>query len=304
MALLSLINNYMHVGFLLFEQFNGKLNIGSSRIRGHALIKHWQDEPHALQSTAESYRMGRKYDVLIYQKVYWIEHAKDFPGIKILDICDADFLHWGHRVKQMADLCQAVTTSTEALAEYMRKLTDRPVFYIPDRVDLDEIGELKKDHKGKGEAKTAAWFGYSENYPMLDMAVNSLVRNGFTDLLVIADRRHPYQLPPSARHKLTLTNMPWTPETVLRDLLQADIIINPKLYTGKWKYKSNNKTLTGWALGLPVAHIEQEIKAFLPESARIAEGDNRYREIREQWNVLQSVKELKELIVKLNNVRQ
>lgn len=291
----------MKIGFLLFEQFHGKQNIGSSRIRGHWLVKHWGSNS---DSEAEIFRTGRKYDVIVYQKVYWVEHAKDFQGIKILDMCDADFLHWGYRIKEMVDLCHAVTTSTEALAEYMRKLTDKPVICIPDRINLEDFGEMKKDHRGKGVAKVAAWFGYSDNYPMLNTAISSLVRNKFDELIVIADRRNPYQLPPAARSKILLTNMPWTPETVYKDLLQADIILNPKLSSGRWKYKSNNKTLTGWTLGIPVVHTEPELKMYLTEEARIVEGDKMFAEIREKWDVKQSVIDMKELISQLINARQ
>lgn len=299
----------MKVGFLLFEQFHGKQNIGSSRIRGHWLVKNWKQYAEGLpieinESEAEVFRMGRKYDVIVYQKTYWIEHAEKFEGIKILDMCDADFLHWGYRVKQMTDLCDAVTTSTEALAEYMRKLTDKPVVCIPDRIALEDFGDMKKDHTGKGIAKVAAWFGYSDNYPMLNTAISSLVRNNFSELIVIADRRNPYQLPPSARDRILLTNMPWTAETVYKDLLGADIILNPKLSSARWKYKSNNKTLTGWALGIPVVHNEPELKAFLTEEARISEGNKRYAEIRDKWDVKRSVIDMKTLISQLNEGRQ
>lgn len=276
----------MKIGILLFEIFHGRLNIGSSRIRGHWLVKNWPE--------AEVWKYGAEYDVVIYQKCYWIEHAQNFKGVKILDMCDADFLHWGYRIKQMIDLCDAVTTSTVALAEFIVKYTDKPVWYIPDRLDFEEVSELKKEHKG--DAKKAAWFGYSENFPMLDSAVNALPKNGIKELIVIANKTKPYMLPANLKDKIVLWNYPWTPETVNQDLLKADIVLNPQSKKGRWKYKSNNKDLTAWSLGLPAVHNEEELKSFKTEEARIIEGNNRYHEVREKYDVKKSVEEFKKLI--------
>lgn len=292
----------MKVGILLFEQFYGKENIGSSRIRGHWIAKHWRDiqqnvpalDPEVALSGCEVYRMAQKYDVMIYQKVYWVEHAEKFQGVKILDMCDPDFLHWGYRVKQMADLCDAVTTSTVQLADFMRKYTDKPVIHVPDRMDIESFGDLKKVHTGK--AKVAAWFGYSENFPMLDQAVTSIIKSGFEELMVIAGSKMPYQLPAGARTKILLNNVAWTAETVNKDLMLADVIVNPQSNVGRWKYKSNNKTITAWALGLPVAHTALEMKLYLDEAPRREEGEKRYREAREKWDVRMSVSEMKKII--------
>ena len=276
----------MKIGIMLFEQFHGRKNIGSSRIRGRWMAKYWPE--------AEIFKMGAQYDVLIFQKVYWIEYAKMFPGIKILDLCDADFLHWGYRIKQMIDLCDAVTTSTEALRDYIQQLTDKPVVYIPDRLDLESFGDLKKEHHGN--TKIVGWYGYSENFPMLDSAISCLVKLKIPELIVLANRRMPYQLPPSVRGKIFLTNLPWTIETANNDLLKCDIILNPQSVRGRWKYKSNNKTINSWALGIPVAHNDTELRTLLTEEARKNEADKRYQQVRDEYDVRQSVRQFKSLI--------
>jgi hypothetical protein len=286
----------MRTGILLFEQFYGKEGIGSSRIRGHWIAKHWKEYGIDL-GDCEAYLMGQEYDAIIYQKVYWIEHAKDFKGIKILDMCDPDFLHWGYRVKEMVDLCDAVTTSTEALAEFMRKYTEKQVICVPDRMDLESFGIMKKVHTGKAEI--AGWFGYSENFPMLDQTITSVIRTGFDELLIIANQKMPYQLPAGARDKIRLNNIAWSQEYVNRDLLGADVILNPTSAQGKWKYKSNNKTLTAWALGLPVANTDKELEMFMDAEARTIEGDKRYAEVREKWHVGLSVEQYKNLIASI-----
>lgn len=288
----------MKIGYITFEQFHGKQNIGSTRIRVEWLCRYWPE--------AKVSKMGEKYDVYVFQKVYWIEYAQKLrelhPGaILILDLCDADFLSWANRVKQMIDLCDAVTTSTVELAKFVSKLTDKPIWAIPDRLDLELFAAPPKVHTG--EAKIAAWFGYSENFPMLDSCINSLIKLGYTDLLVIASRRAPYVLPATAQGKIRLTNYPWTNETVYDDLRRADVVLNPTSGVGRFKYKSNNKTITAWALGLPVAATPEELELYKSPEARNAEVAKRQVEIKEDYDVKRSVVEMKALIEEIQNVR-
>lgn len=282
------------IGIFTFEQMHGRANIGSTRIRVKWPLKYWPE--------AEELLMGKKYEVVIYQKSYWLEGLQELDRyalgkhIKILDICDADWLHWGYRIKEIMDLCDAVTTSTLEQAKFLIKYTDKPIWCIPDRLDLESFGDLKKDHRGRGPARTAAWYGYSENFPMLSEAVNALVQVGIEELVVIASRRSPYVLPASVQGKLRLRNLPWTADTVNRDLLEADVVINPQRKTGRWKYKSNNKTINAWALGLPVATTIEELEKFMDEEARVEEGEMRYNQMRKEFDVRDSVSEYRALI--------
>ena len=73
------------VRFMTFEQYHGKRNIGSTRIRVRNLLKHWKE--------ADIYKYGENPDVLIFQKVYMTGETyrstaykfhKYFPGTKIV----------------------------------------------------------------------------------------------------------------------------------------------------------------------------------------------------------------------------
>lgn len=284
------------VGVITFEQFQGKQNIGSTRIRIQWPLKHWPE--------AEEYRMGRKYQTIILQKAYWLEGLEFLEQyapnqhIKILDICDADWLHWGYRVKQVIDNCDAVTTSTIAQAEFLVKYTDKPIWCIPDRLELSEFEGLKKEHTNE-RAKTAVWYGYSDNFPMLTSAINALVDCGIEKLIVIANRNSPYILPASVEKKLELSNLPWTADTYNQDILKGDIVLNPQGSSGRWKYKSNNKTINAWAMGMPVAHTKAELKALMDPIARKEEAEKRYKEAHEEYNITKSVDEFRNLINQL-----
>lgn len=279
------------IGFVSFAKFHGKEDIGSTRIRVDWLCNYWPE--------AEVAKMGRKYEVVILQKAYWLEYAQLFQGIKILDVCDADFKHWGYRIKETIDNCDAVVTSTVELAKYMAMLTDKPVWCIPDRIDFAAIGDKRKDHRGKRDTKTVAWYGYSDNFRMLDASIEALVQLKIPNLIVITSKRSPYMLPPSMEGKLNLINYPWTAATANDDLLRADVVINPQMATGRWKYKSNNKTILAWALGLPVAHTKDELALLLTEEQRMAEAAKRNAEVLANYDVRTSVEEYKALIAEL-----
>ena len=72
----------MKIGICTMEKFDNRVvnSVGSSRIRVRWLLKYWPE--------AEEYIIGKEYDVLIFQKVYWKPMMQSFEGIKILDICE------------------------------------------------------------------------------------------------------------------------------------------------------------------------------------------------------------------------
>jgi hypothetical protein len=230
-----------------------------------------------------------------------VEYARQFAGVRIFDLCDPDFLSDGPRCQAMLDVCDAITCPSESLAAHVAGMTRTPVRLIPDRLDLDALGERRKAHYGP--ATTVAWFGYATNYPMLDTAIDAVLQCGIPHLLVIADAKRPYRLPPPAVGRLTLTNRPWGEEAVYDDLLTADIVLNPRSEEGRWRFKSDNKTVLAWALGLPVARDGVELSRLLAEDDRRRESERRYQMIRDTRDVRRTVDELRALIDELRRTR-
>ena len=76
----------MRVGILTFGRKHGRKTgtIGSSILRGHWLQEHWEG--------SELWTEGRKFDAILFQKVYWKEYFDVYDGVKILDLCDPDWL--------------------------------------------------------------------------------------------------------------------------------------------------------------------------------------------------------------------
>ena len=152
-------------------------------------------------------------------------------------------------------------------------------------------------------ARSVVWFGYSNNHKLIDSCLFTLARLGLS-LTVISD--HPYMPPANVQGidndwiNENLTNIKYDQDTVNHEILESgDIVINPKIEDGRFKYKSDNKTYTAWALGIPVATNSDELEALVEEEARIKEADKRLAEIKKFYHTQLSVDQYKEIIDKI-----
>ncbi len=278
----------MKTAFLTFEQHLGRKDIGSSRIRAKWPIKYWNQAGPDI-GTAELFRMGEKYDAVIFQKAYWPEYARAFKGIKILDLCDPDWMHWGGKIVEMIQEVDVITCSSQALAKQITRFTDKPVYVVNDRIDFEQV---KRTKVHVGDMKTVVWYGYSQNFPMLESTLGAIKKLGL-NLIVIADKTFAL---PSGMKGIEVTNYPWSADHWVDDLLRGDVVLNPRHSKGRFKYKSDNKTTMAWALGLPVAHNEEELKAFITEESRKKEAEVRTKQMRDEYDVKLSVIDMKEII--------
>ncbi len=272
------------VGFWLFSNVHNKPETASSRIRGKWLIKYWPE--------AEEFHYGHKYEAIIYQKVYETEHAKVYDGVKILDICDPDFLDPKIPFMEMAELCDVITTSTDALRDVVQKWTTKPVVTINDRHDLEYFRE-HKIHRLK--AKEVSWFGYSHNSKALKTVIPHLVSRNL-GLSVISDKA----IELDAEERL-LTNRftEWTLETVNKEIIKSDFVIMPGSRDPNSRFKSNNKTINAYLLGMPVAVCVEELDRYLDPKNRQEDADKNYDMAVKEYDVKVSVQEMKDLIEKI-----
>lgn len=277
------------IGILTMEKMdNRELNsVGSSRIRARWLLPFWEE--------AEDYVIGKKYDVMIFQKVYWSNMMKAFTGVKILDLCDPDWLE-GKPVFEYVDMVDAVTTSTEALAEYVRKIRpDKLVKCIPDRVYLPEATPIHEKHKGP--LKKVVWFGYAHNSHYLIKAYDELIKHGI-ELTAISNNE--IDLPLIYRGKMSINNIPYNYDTVNKEIVKADALLMPEPFGDeKSKYKSNNKVIQAWALRMPVIRAPEDLEKLISGEAREEEAAKRRKEVEDKWDVKYSVEEYRLLINKL-----
>lgn len=286
------------VRFQTFEQIHNKQGVGSTRIRVHNLIKYWPE--------AGLYQYGEDPDVLIFQKVYVTDFYTmpiHFKKLKILDICDPDWLSPDAVfIKRTVDVMDAVTCPTQPIADFVSQLTDKPVRVIKDRFDLSEVPSPKVH---KGEVKQVVWFGYSHNAECLKTAVPLLSRMGIK-LMVISDqdpqawRWASHDAEVSKEYRSMYTYKKYEQATIYSLLQRSDVCILPKSWRPRDRYKSENKTVVANLAGLPVAFNDEDLEKLKDLNYRARVSKEEYDKAIKEYDCKKSVEEYQDLIKELS----
>ena len=261
----------MKIGFLLFADYHQKKDIGSSRIRGEYVIKYLEG--------AEKFKQGEKYDVVVFQKCYWKEYARQFKGLKILDICDPDY-HEGSEVVNFIQDIDIITVPTKALQKDIQQFTDKPVHLIPDRMDPEDLPKPKLPTKG--DAKKVVWFGYSGNMGPVEDAMVKIKQEGLK-LILITDCSYNTSI-------CEIQHVKWKYPKAYTDIQEADFAVFPE-YIDRMSYKSNNKDVLSKALGLPVAKTPNDFDRLIKYEERLKDHEEGLREVKEKYDSRLSAKQ-------------
>lgn len=276
------------VRFFTHSQYHNKRPpVGSTIIRVNQLLRYWHE--------ADLYKYGEFPDVLIFQKVYISQDYKfpaHFENIKILDICDPDWLE-GIAIKETIDAMDAVTVPTEKLKEFLSQLTNKPVVVIPDRFDMAKIPKKQKLHTKK--AATVTWFGYAHNAELLRPALPIIRELGLNLRVISNDNPLLHQYPDSIPIE-KYEYVKYEEDTIYQELQKADFAIFPAGGRAKDPYKSNNRTVKTILAGLPVATTKEEVIDFMAPENRTSYMGEHYDTIKEEYDVCKSVEQYKELI--------
>lgn len=287
----------MNVRFFDFSTFHGKNPpTGSTQIRVHQLIKYWEG--------AGIYRYGEKPDVLIFQKVYVNPDYRfpiNFQGIKILDICDPDYMNGTTQLKETVDAMDAVVCSSDSLTQFIKQLTDKPVITIADRYDLELIPEPKKHSE---QAKSVVWFGYRHNIDVLRPAISTIDALGLNLVIIAEDDPLAWRwIASDHSQKFRETKykfVKYEEETIYKDIQRADIAVFPQGSRPQDAFKSNNKTTKAILAGLPVVKDADSLREMINPINRQKYLDGNYEKTRQEYDVLRSIDEYKELIKQLS----
>lgn len=277
------------VSFFPFTAFHGKGQTGSTEIRVNNLIKYWDE--------ADLYKYGTKPDVLIFQKIYWLPDY-DFPttysgGLKILDICDPDWLDNSY-VKRTVDGMDAIVVPTKSMQEFMQQLTDKPVKVIKDRFDI-ELVPKPKTHTGK--AKNLVWFGYAHNAECLEFAVPALEKLGLSLTCISNDDPMAWRWAnDSEAFRKTYKFKKYNEESIYENMAKHDICLLPQGTRPVDRFKSENKTIKAYLGGLPVAKTIEDLEQYADADERNKTAKENYDMAIKEYDVKLSVKEYQELI--------
>lgn len=279
------------IRFFDFSRYHGKSAQGSTFIRVHQLIKYWPD--------AELYKYGENPHVLIFQKVYVSPDYKfpeHFGGVKILDICDPDWMD-DAAIVETCNSMDAITTSSEYMAEFIRQFHDN-VIHVPDRFDVDILPKPKQ-HKDK--AKTVVWFGYSHNAENLKPAIALIEELGLNLLIISND--DPIANRWGIRNKQDYYKyVKYNEDTFYDDIQQADFAVLPDGFRPVDPFKSNNKTVKANLAGLPVAKDADEVRLYMEAEERRKWFDENYDIIKQEYDVRKSVEQYNDIIKRIGKI--
>ena len=278
----------MKIAALSWQRYHGRKagSIGSSVIRVDWLCQ--------ADTDFVPWSHGISYDAIIMQKVYWRDLLVDFHGASILDLCDPDWYDSSVDIAELSKLCGAITVNTQVLADSLRGYVQCPIFVVPDRINFSQ---LPAPRAVSGErAKIVAWYGYIQNArEVLGMVLDDLARLHLK-LLVVSNMSYE----PLDTHGVEIINVPWEHGSAWREIQRADIVLNPRWFTPRFTYKSNNKTIIAQALGLPVAYDIEELEALM-------EPDGRKKQLRDidaklhwDYDIKRSAEQYKQIIAGIN----
>lgn len=282
--------DWLRGAVLTWERRNGRKlgSIGSSVIRGMWLSESWIE--------LDMWEEGNKYDFIIFQKVIWNDYFRTYDGIKILDLCDPDWMMGSLEIVKASKMVDAITVSSPGLYEFVSKIVDIPVVHIPDRVHP----ALMNNKLHSGRAERVVWYGYHHNAEVvLPTILPALAKRGLK-LLVVSDA--PFET--SNNFGVDIENRLFDWGTLKYDLQYGDMILNPQNFGGKFKYKSENKTYIAWAMGLPVVKNVEDLDRFMDADERRKEINARQAEVREKWLIEHSVTQFSTLIDDLCRTRK
>lgn len=222
---------------------------GSALIRAQWVAKYW---PGALVYDGRQSLTG--WNLVIFQKAYLAENTHRFisglakvreeRGAPVLafDLCDPDFLDAPQR-QRLLDILPTfdfAVAPTQPLVSWLAQYL--PAHLIPDTFDPEAI-TVNHDFAWAGQPKLV-WIGYHANRAALSpLLLHTVQKYGLR--LDIFDLDKP---------------LPFT--EFLQVLTQYDVLLNPQPDSGRFRYKSNNKSLIAWAAGVAVAESDEDLHAL------------------------------------------
>ena len=292
-----MIKNDTKIGFVTNQAAHPDLKVASTRIRVT-----WPARYAENFIVTEDEAKLKKCAVVVFQTRIDRSDIKLAGRLKeknIKIVCDFTDPHWLHEyggclspeLKDMVEVADCITLPTQVLEKSFTEIFEKPTAIVKDRLDL-ELYDKVKVHTNRKDFRIL-WHGSYGNLASLEIARNDLEKVGAEypiTLVCVYDNCSDYEVKKFDHVKLEIYE--WSNEKVIEELLKADISINPRF--DNWKsYKSNNKTVTAWALGIPCVEYNfyEEIKRYMSTSVRNAEAVQYRKTVEKNYNAIDTAKE-------------
>ena len=222
---------------------------GSRLIRCEWVAAYWEG--------AEVYDGTQSFsdaDLVIFQKAYLSDRSRNLlrqlhawrsvshrPAL-CFDLCDPDFLDDTHRERllKVLPLFDFATASTAPLQDWLGQYL--PAYEVPDGINQAAITARHTD--SGSTSPRIVWMGYQGNSGALSAIAGAMVDLGLTGDIVAVEKPQPFG-------------------AFCQQLSEYDILLNPRPDHWVYRYKSNNKTLVAWEIGVAVARDGDELGYLL-----------------------------------------
>lgn len=306
----------MRIGFLTLNNYYKVDNNSNSRIRVEYVAKYIPDS-----YITEDKELLKSCDALVFQTRYlkddvdYIKEFKDTEKVLIMDLTDPMWYWHNESVdrwfkEEVLSNMDIVICSTKLLAKMYRKHYGiRNITFIPDRMDLQKYNRVKI-HNRK-ESIRLLWYGYIENLKALEPFKDEIKEiNKFheklygkkLELVVVSNKKPDLKFYESF-NQLEIIYRQWDSYKLIDYILDSDIVINCRPLEENFNYKSNNKTITSWALGVPCVegiNFKEKLKKFIENPKfRKEEGIKKRAEVERCWDSRISAKQLERLVMQL-----
>ena len=294
--------------------------LASSRIRGHWLAKHWPEcDDHFYPENFPQYAgdffkpenqfaILKDYSVVIFNKTYeWrlAEKLKENGQAVIVDFCDPDFL-LSHSSEQRVKDClktlryaDLAVVNGEAIKQELKKFYKGPIEIVPDRIDFEFYQPRKEVHRE--DLRKVVWYGYSENLRVLEPYLKDILDRGI-EVMIISDKFFENFFLADCKYDPSemITFKVWEPASYCQHIVSCDAVFigrdtDPYLS----KFKSPNRAMAGYALGMPVAYDIADLEKLKSPQARYEDAEKNYRLVREKLDISHSVKQYRDIVGKL-----
>jgi len=290
--------------------------LASSRVRGHWLSKYWKECDDNFYPSDYNWKGNdffsiktqldnlEPYDVIIMNKTYEAELVKRLRerGQKvILDLCDPDWQEPYYSDKNrkrkcletMKEVNVLVINGIEMYQSVKKMFPKKPIYIIPDRIDLDWHKPRKQIHNK--ELKNICWYGYSANLVTLEPYIKDIIDMGL-QLTVISDKFFENLILLGVKNPREFISFKkWDLKTINELIVEQDCVFLGDKLT---KWKSNNRMLTAWALRMPVAKNIKDLKKLVNIDERIKNASQGFEMVKEKFDIKESVENYKQLIWK------
>jgi hypothetical protein len=278
----------------------GPIEWGSSRMRCYwpatymdgAVVTTWNElaKMGGAPASFDAYVFQKRVDAKVNRAL--LERGKQVWW----DVCDPSWWFQPGECREIAETVTGVVGSSRGLADDYAHWNGMSCELIPDRLELGHF-PLARTHTDAKPVKFI-WFGVSVNRFVVMGELANLERlkaNGYDIALTIFDNQPDVEL---FRPGFPVNYVRWSLDQENEVLAGHDIALLPP-YPGPWgAVKSNNKKLTAWASGLPVASAmsyadlcdlvtDRELRAKCAgEGLASVRRDYRVEESAREWDTL------------------